>query len=76
MLREVRKQVAVCVKQGMDLAATRKAVDLSAFERRIAGEDKTRQLLFDAWWKQPIVRSAWLEARGEPIVQGAADETG
>ena len=76
MLREVRKQVAACVKQGMDLAATRKAVDLSAFEKRIAGDDKTRQLLFDAWWKQPIVRSAWLEARGEPIVQGAADETG
>jgi glyoxylase-like metal-dependent hydrolase (beta-lactamase superfamily II) len=76
MLREVRKQVAVCVKQGMDLEATRKAVDLSAFEKKIAGDDKTRQMLFDAWWKQPIVRSAWLEARGEPIVQGAADETG
>jgi len=76
MLREVRKQVAACVKQGMDLEATRKAVDLSAFEKKIAGDDKTKQMLFDAWWKQPIVRSAWLEARGEPIVQGAADETG
>jgi glyoxylase-like metal-dependent hydrolase (beta-lactamase superfamily II) len=76
MLREVRKQVAACVKQGMDLEATRKAVDLSAFEKRIAGDDKQKARLFNAWWKDPIVRSAWLEARGEPIVQGAADETG
>jgi glyoxylase-like metal-dependent hydrolase (beta-lactamase superfamily II) len=76
MLREVRKQVAACVKAGMDLETTRKTVDLSAYEKRIAGDDKTRQMLFNAWWKHPIVRSAWLEARGEPIVQGAADETG
>jgi len=76
MLRDVRKQVAACVKQGMDLEATRKAVDLSAYEKKIAGDDQTKQMLFNAWWKQPIVRSAWLEARGEPIVQGAADETG
>ena len=76
MLREVRKQVAVAVKQGLDLAATRKAVDLSAFEKHIAGDDPKKKVLFNAWWKDPIVRSAWLEARGEPIVQGASDETG
>jgi glyoxylase-like metal-dependent hydrolase (beta-lactamase superfamily II) len=76
MLRDVRAQVAAAVKQGLDLEATRKAVDLAKYERRIAGDDKQKQLLFNAWWKNPIVRSAWLEARGEPIVQGAADETG
>lgn len=76
MLREVRKQVGACVRQGMDLEATRQAVDLSAFGKRIAGDDPQKLMLFDAWWKAPIVRSAWLEARGEPIVQGAADETG
>jgi len=76
MLREVRRQVAACVKAGMDLETTRKTVDLSVYEKKIAGDDKTRQMLFNAWWKNPIVRSAWLEARGEPIVQGAADETG
>ena len=32
--------------------------------------------LFRAWWVEPIARSAWLGARGEPIVQGASDETG
>ena len=76
MLREVRKQVAAAVAQGLDLEATRKAVDLGRYEKRIAGEDLTRQRLFRAWWVSPIVRSAWLEERGEPIVQGAADETG
>ena len=38
--------------------------------------DPKKKLLFNAWWKDPIVRSAWLEARCEPIVQGASDETG
>lgn len=76
LLREVRKQVGESVKKGLDLEATRKAVDLSAFEKRIAGDDKTLKVLFNAWWVSPIVRSAWLEANGKPIVQGASDETG
>jgi cyclase len=70
LLREVRKQVAVAVKQGLDLDATRKAIDLSAYEQRIAGDDAQKRALFNDWWKRPIVRSAWLEARGEPILQG------
>lgn len=76
LLREVRRQVATSVKQGLDLAATRKAVDLSTLARRVAGTDPAKQRLFDAWWTSPITRSAWLEERGEPIVQGASDETG
>jgi Na+/H+ antiporter NhaD/arsenite permease-like protein len=39
------------------------------------GEER-RQVLWQAWWVSPIARSAWLEARGLPIVQGASDETG
>jgi cyclase len=70
LLREVRRQVAVAVEQGLDLEATRKAVDLSKFERRIAGDDAQTRALFNDWWKRPIVRSAWLEARNEPILQG------
>ena len=76
MLRDVRRQVAAAVARGLDLEATRKAVDLGRYEKRIAGDDPARQRLFRAWWVSPIVRSAWLEERGEPIVQGAADETG
>ncbi|HEX7060537.1 MAG TPA: hypothetical protein VF200_01130 [Woeseiaceae bacterium] len=52
------------------------SVDLSAFEQAFAGDDPERRLKFNACWKQPIARSAWLEARGEEIRQGASDETG
>src|SRR5690606_15827585 len=76
MLREVRRQVAASVAAGHDLETTRKELDWSAFDPEFAGEDEERQVKFDAWWKQPISRSAWLEARGEEIRQGAADETG
>jgi glyoxylase-like metal-dependent hydrolase (beta-lactamase superfamily II) len=76
LLREVRTQVGAAVSRGLDLEATRKAVDLSAWRLRLAGEEPYRQALFDGWWTSPIVRSAWLEARGLPIVQGASDETG
>ncbi len=76
LLRAVRAQVGAAVAKGLDLEATRKAVDLSAFEKEFAGDDPYRRKLFEAWWASPIVRSAWLEAKGLPIVQGGADETG
>ncbi|MFA5939758.1 MAG: MBL fold metallo-hydrolase [Sinimarinibacterium sp.] len=76
MLASVREQAAAAVKKGLDLEATRAAMDLSVYEQRICGDDALRKRLFKAWWADPITRSAWLEARGEPIIQGAADETG
>jgi glyoxylase-like metal-dependent hydrolase (beta-lactamase superfamily II) len=76
MLTEVRRQVGESVAAGHDLETTRKELDLSAFEQEFAGDDEDAKLKFDAWWKQPIARSAWLEARGEEIRQGASDETG
>jgi glyoxylase-like metal-dependent hydrolase (beta-lactamase superfamily II) len=76
LLAEVRKQVGISVKAGYDLETTRKELDLSAFESEFAGENEDARVKFDNWWRQPIVRSAWLEARGEEIRQGASDETG
>lgn len=76
MLREVRRQAAASVKAGLDFEATRRAMDLSAYEKKICGDDAGKVRLFRAWWTSPITRSAWLEERGEPIVQGASDETG
>lgn len=76
LLTEVRRQVGESVRQGLDLEATREALDISAFEREFAGSDEDARRKFENWWRQPIARSAWLEARGEPIRQGAADETG
>jgi cyclase len=75
MLASVREQAAA-VAQGLDLEATQAAMDLSQWERTIAGDDPVRRQLFKAWWIDPITRSAWLEAQNLPIVQGAADETG
>jgi glyoxylase-like metal-dependent hydrolase (beta-lactamase superfamily II) len=76
LLREVRAQVAASVARGLDLDATRKALDLAPFQRQLAGDDPYRVHLFEAWWTSPIARSAWLEAKGLPIQQGASDETG
>lgn len=76
LLAEVRRQVAVSVAAGKDLEATRDALDIAAFVDEFAGSDEDARLKFENWWRQPIARSAWLEARGEPIRQGASDETG
>ncbi len=76
LLIEVRRQVGEAVSKGYDLETTRENLDLSSFVDEFAGDDADARLKFDNWWTQPIARSAWLEARGEPIKQGASDETG
>ena len=68
-LKSIREQAGVSVQKGLDLEATTKAIDVSAFEPQFTGGDALRKMLFTAWWVNPIVRSAWLEARGEPIRQ-------
>ncbi len=69
MLTAIREQVAASVAKGLDLEATRKALDTTSFASAYTLDDPARTQLFDSWWVQPIARSAWLEARGEPIVQ-------
>lgn len=76
LLREVRRQVAASVASGLDLEATRQALDLTRFRAALAGDEPYPVALFQAWWTSPIARSAWLEATGRPILQGASDETG
>jgi glyoxylase-like metal-dependent hydrolase (beta-lactamase superfamily II) len=76
MLREVRAQAKTAVAAGHDLATFKQELDFAAHARAIVGDDARKQALFKDWWSDPIARSAWLEARGEPIVQGASDETG
>jgi glyoxylase-like metal-dependent hydrolase (beta-lactamase superfamily II) len=76
LLTEVRRQVGESVAQGYDLEMTREKLDLSSFVDEFAGNDADARQKFDDWWAQPIARSAWHEARGEPIRQGASDETG
>ncbi|HEX2139635.1 MAG TPA: MBL fold metallo-hydrolase [Woeseiaceae bacterium] len=76
MLAEVRRQAAESVTAGIGLEATQEQLDLAGFEAEFAGDDEDRKRKFDAWWRRPIARSAWLEASGEEIRQGASDETG
>jgi glyoxylase-like metal-dependent hydrolase (beta-lactamase superfamily II) len=76
MLRSVRAKAQLAVAHGTGLDAFKAALDFTPFARGLVGDDARRLALFKDWWSDPIARSAWLEARGEPIVQGASDETG
>jgi len=73
MLETLRAQAAAAVAAGLDLDATRKQLDLSAFTARFPKDDMGIKL-FEAWWSSPIGRSAWLEAKGLPIVQAGSGE--
>lgn len=53
------------VARGLDLQATRGAIDFTAFRQRFTGGDPARVRAFDAYFVQPAVQRAWLEARGE-----------
>lgn len=70
LIADLRAQVGPIARQGLPLDEVRRRVDFSAQRAIFAGTDRWRRFLFDAYWVEPIVRSAWLEARGEPIVQG------
>ncbi|MEO8451847.1 MAG: MBL fold metallo-hydrolase [Gemmatimonadota bacterium] len=65
LLNSTLGQAKDAVAKGLDLEATRKAVDLTAFRERFAGGDDLKGLAFDAFFVAPAVERAWLEARGE-----------
>ena len=58
-------QAKDAVAKGLDLEATRKAIDLTSFRQRFAGSDDGQGRAFDAFFTAPAVERAWLEARGE-----------
>lgn len=58
-------QAKDAVAKGLDLEATRKAIDLTSFRQRFAGSDDGKGRAFDAFFTAPAVERAWLEARGE-----------
>jgi glyoxylase-like metal-dependent hydrolase (beta-lactamase superfamily II) len=75
MLTALRGQAADAVAKGLDLDATRKALDFSAFTPQFPKGDMEERL-FQAWWAQPIGRSLWLEASGKPVVQADSGDNG
>lgn len=70
MIANFRAGATVAVAQGQDLEAFRAELEVSAWQQRIAGDNSLLQQLFLAWWVEPFSRSAWLEASGQPIIQG------
>jgi glyoxylase-like metal-dependent hydrolase (beta-lactamase superfamily II) len=65
MLESTLSQAKDAVAKGLDLEATRKAVNLASFRERFAKGDDLKGRAFDAFYATPAVERAWLEARGE-----------
>lgn len=70
LIAEVRLKVAPLAAAGLSLDDVQKRVDLSAQAQIYSGGDPWRVRLFDQYWRQPIIASAFKEAKGEPIIQG------
>lgn len=64
LLGAVLEQTRAAVGRGLDLEATRAAVDLSSFEARFGLDDPARRFAWTHYFVQPAVERAWLEARG------------
>jgi cyclase len=64
LIESVRTQVQAAVKEGLDLDATRKRVNLADFRKRLAGDDPDRGRAFDVGFAQPAVDRAYQEVRG------------
>ena len=65
LIESTRTQAREAVAKGLDLAATRKAVDLAGFRQRFSKGAEAIGRAFDAFFAAPAVERAWLEARGE-----------
>jgi glyoxylase-like metal-dependent hydrolase (beta-lactamase superfamily II) len=68
-LKDVRAQVAPLAAQGLTLEQVQAKVDLSADAKLFVGSDPWLNKWFKAFFADPIVTSAYKEAKGEPIVQ-------
>jgi glyoxylase-like metal-dependent hydrolase (beta-lactamase superfamily II) len=65
LLQSTLDQAKAAVATGLDLAATRKAVDLAQLKARFTEGNDLRERAFDAFFATPAIERAWLEARGE-----------
>lgn len=69
LLKAVVEQVGAVAARGGSLDEARAALKLGDLAKPFTDEPK-KAALFDQWFLQPIVKMAWLEATGRPIVQG------
>ncbi len=70
LLTDVRGQVSTFAARGVPLTEAQTQVNLSAHAELFAAGDPWRRRWFTPYWAEPIIASAYREARGEPIVQG------
>ncbi len=73
LIRKVQADVGAAAAQGATLEQARERLDLGPLAGQFTGGDARRQALFDAWFVQPFSSSAYKEAKGQPIVQGARE---
>lgn len=73
LIRKVRADVGAAAAQGATLDEARKRLDLGPLAEKFTGGDARRKALFEAWFVQPFSSSAYKEAKGQPIVQGARE---
>lgn len=71
---DIRAQVGPLARQGLSLDEVRERVDFSA-QTAIFGTTPRQRLQFEGYWLRPMTENAWLEARGDPIVQGEGEAT-
>lgn len=64
LLESLRKQVGDAARAGATLEETRKRVDLSAFQKELAGEDRDRARAFRSYFVESAVERAYQEAKG------------
>ena len=68
-LADVRAQIAPLVAKGLSLEEVRAQVDASAQTRAFVGDDPWLRHWVAEYWVNPIVTSAYKEAKSQPIVQ-------
>ena len=66
-IRDVRAQMAPLAQSGLSAEEAAARIDVSAYLTRFAGEDRWLAYWFDAYSVQPLLDSAYREARGEPL---------
>lgn len=68
-LIDVRARVAPLARQGLPLTEVQRRISVDADAARFAGGDPWLHQWLRDYWLNPIIASAYKEAKGEPIVQ-------
>jgi len=71
-LEDVRAQVTPLAQKGVALEDVYKQTDFEKIKVSFAGGDKWKRLLLGSFFLGSIIKNAYAEARGEPIVQGTS----